>query len=127
MKGKKVDRVEISGAAMRMKLLQQVVASRAFPDSPDKQCSGTLNLDEAVSRGACLLGELVYKEKVMAVSMTTAPFAYNNGTEDVKHTLRILGFGEEMEGDDSARVKVICTSELKEAASEHACERGEEA
>ena len=95
MKDKKVDRVEISGAAMRMKLLQQVVASRAFPDSPDKQCSGTLNLDESVSRGACLLGELVYQEKVMTVSMTTVPFEYNNGKEDVKHSLRILGFGEE--------------------------------
>lgn len=127
MKDKKVDRVEISGAAMRMKLLQQVVASRAFPDSPDKQCSGTLNLDESVSRGACLLGELVYQEKVMTVSMTTVPFEYSNGKEDVKHSLRILGFGEEMEGDENARVKVICTSELKEAASEHACERGEEA
>ena len=117
-----MDRVEISGGAMRMKLLQQIVASRAFPDSPDRPCNCTLNLDECVCRGACLLGEMVFKEKKMVVSATTVPFAYNNGKEEVKHALHVLGYGDAWEGDEQAQVRVTCTAALKEAATEHACE-----
>lgn len=117
-----MDRVEISGAAMRMKRLQEIVARAAFPDNPEKQCNSTLNMDECVCRGACLLGEMVYREKSMRVSATTAPFAYNNGSEEVRHEMRVLGYGDAMEGDAGAAVEVVCATKLEEAATEHACE-----
>lgn len=114
--------MEISGAAMRMKRLQEIVACAAFPDDPEKQCNSTLNMDECVCRGACLLGEMVYREKSMRVSATTAPFAYNNGSEEVRHEMRVLGYGDAMEGDAGAAVEVVCATKLEEAATEHACE-----
>ena len=82
-----MDRVEISGAAMRMKRLQEIVARAAFPDNPEKQCNSTLNMDE-----------------------------------EVRHEMRVLGYGDAMEGDAGAAVEVVCATKLEEAATEHACE-----
>ena len=84
-----------------------------------QKCNSTLNLDECVARGACLLGEMVFEEGKMAVPATTVAFDYNDGTP-VHHELRVLGYSGEMVGTTAGTLCVECDEQLQEG-EDHSC------
>ena len=85
-----------------------------------QKCNSTLNLDECVARGACLLGEMVFEEGKMAVPATTVVFAYKDGGKPVHHELQVIGYGGEMVGETSGTLCVSSEEALEEGV-DHSC------